>query len=544
MSKKTFSLYLAKPDIDDFVDILSEGGHTRLADPGTTIAELPAFGEGGRLYIFASQPHTPKWLRDLSGHFVVGSRVQTQSAAALLAFRSEGRVFVATFAHGWNYVEPESIQGDFGLRVAINRLADTKVKRLDRANLASAIRDSATASFRRNFSAFGIDEALDHIRRLAGETHDDDDADSMSGATSLKISGNFDFDDLPELAAGALQSFQSTAYQRTAFQVMDVVYPISDARLIKDLDQSVVNDIIGHNDSFELGLPIEFQDQGIAFRFTGPGYRGEHPDLLLRHYTNALGEELAALTPEILKSHKIIAVIDEDGRPNPTWNIRKSLIGTLVHDESRYAINEGEWYRINDQFRTAIETQFIETVSEDWDERPRPLRRLYDGQNNGRFEREEDYLRDIAPNLNLVCLDQTDINIEEIARSGFEPCDLLDVERKRFIHVKKNSRRSSVLSHFFKQGSNSATNFNIFAASWRQLFDLVEQRTSRETRNRLEELHQGNMPWAVEFWIVDSRRADGAFNVPFFSKISLRDERRRLLSMGYQVRVRFIELQA
>jgi hypothetical protein len=48
--------------------------------------------------------------------------------------------------------------------------------------------------------------------------------------------------------------------------------------------------------------------------------------------------------------------------------------------------------------------------------------------------------------------------------------------------------------------------------------------------------------WAVEFQIADFPRGDGSFNIPFFSKLTLRDEARRLEGMEFDVSVRFIKL--
>jgi uncharacterized protein (TIGR04141 family) len=48
----------------------------------------------------------------------------------------------------------------------------------------------------------------------------------------------------------------------------------------------------------------------------------------------------------------------------------------------------------------------------------------------------------------------------------------------------------------------------------------------------------------VEFWIADTPRENGEFNIPFFSRISLRDELRNLQAMQYAVKIRFIGLMA
>lgn len=49
--------------------------------------------------------------------------------------------------------------------------------------------------------------------------------------------------------------------------------------------------------------------------------------------------------------------------------------------------------------------------------------------------------------------------------------------------------------------------------------------------------------WKVEFWIIDSPRMNGEFDIPFFSKISLRDEVNSLRAMNYEVAIRFIKIE-
>jgi uncharacterized protein (TIGR04141 family) len=46
--------------------------------------------------------------------------------------------------------------------------------------------------------------------------------------------------------------------------------------------------------------------------------------------------------------------------------------------------------------------------------------------------------------------------------------------------------------------------------------------------------------WSVEFHIVDAPRPDGTFAIPFFSRITLRDEARTLKGMTFGVALRFV----
>jgi uncharacterized protein (TIGR04141 family) len=72
------------------------------------------------------------------------------------------------------------------------------------------------------------------------------------------------------------------------------------------------------------------------------------------------------------------------------------------------------------------------------------------------FESEFEYNKRCAAAYGQICLDQRILAVPAVQYGKFEACDLLDIGAKKLIHVKKSSRQSSVLSHFFKQGSNAA----------------------------------------------------------------------------------------
>jgi uncharacterized protein (TIGR04141 family) len=222
--------------------------------------------------------------------------------------------------------------------------------------------------------------------------------------------------------------------------------------------------------------------------------------------------------------------------------MHSSLVGSIVHDGERYAINEGEWYRIEEAFKNSIEDSFTALV-EDWEAPPEPFRKIYDEHGNGHYEAEATYNERFAASSGYVLLDTELIQIPGVERSGFEPCDVLDIARKRFIHIKKSSRRSSVLSHFFKQGANAARQFSIFEAAWAELRVRVENVAGLTAAQQLDAARDDrDRPWKVEFVIADSPRQNGEFNIPFFSKVSLRDELRTLRAMSYATGLRFIAL--
>lgn len=543
MAKKTLTLHLGKAGIEAFEDVFSEEAALKLGHPSTRRVDDPSFGDGARLYVFVGDNHTPKWLTEVRRHFDVPGHIATSSAAGVLLFWRGNRLFASTFAHGWMYLDEHRFEGDFGLRAAINALDDGKLKRIERANLGDALRAVALSPFQRGLMSFGLDDALDLIRKISGQTRDDGTADSMTGSRSLRVTGEFGITDLPALAAEALEYYESEAYRENQFAILDSVMPVADRQLSEVLDDLAAESVRERRDEFELGLPIGFEDQAVSFKFAGPGLRGEHPDLLLRDYVAAMGDRLGDLSANILKEHKIIAIFHDEGRPNSKWSVRSSLVGSIVHSNERYATNEGEWYRIEQAFKDSIENGFTDLI-ESWDAPPEPMRKIYDENRNGHYEAESIYNARFAFANGYVLLDRALIRIPNVERSDFETSDILDIAGKRFIHIKKSSRRSSILSHFFKQGSNSAKHFSTFAAAWTQLRELVETRSGPEVALQLDAVRANGRPWKVEFIIADTPRQNGQFNIPFFSKVSLRDEVRMLRAMRYEIGVRFIGLQS
>jgi uncharacterized protein (TIGR04141 family) len=540
----TLTIHLAKEGANDFEDLLSQEARSRLNHPNTRIVDNDGFGDGARLYVFVGAFNSPKWLIELRRHFAFDGRVETASAAAVLVFRVADRVFASTFAHGWMYLDDHRFEGDFGLRVAINALDDAKLKRLERANLGDALRGVSLSPFQRELTSFGLDDALDLIRKISGRTREEAAAEAMTGSRSLRVTGEFGLADLPELAADALTFYSSAVYRDTAFRIIDSVMPIADRELAGVLDNLAAASVAAAGEDFELGLPIGFDDQAVSFKFNGPRQRGSYPDLLMRNYIEAMGPRLAEVTSETLRNHKIEACFEEEGRPSIKWSLKSALVGSITHEGERYATNEGEWYRIEQAFRNSIEASFQETLLE-WEIQPPPLRKIYDERGNGHYQRESDYNAEFAAEYGFILLDTQQVRIPGVERSGFEPCDILDIAGKRFIHVKKSSRRSSILSHFFKQGANSARQFSIFESAWTVLRALVIQVAGEEAGMALDGARNDrDRPWKVEFLIADTPRQNGQFNIPFFSKVSLRDELRMLRAMKYETAIRFIELQA
>lgn len=538
---KTISLYLAKETVQKFNDVFSENAQKNI-EAGAEVFQSEKLGESATAFIFRNPPSKPKWLPAL-GEIIDGLPDFTnRTSCAVIVFKHVERVWVIPFAHGWTFINDEKIVMDFGLKVAINSLSDEKVRRIDSNHLGEAMKGALQSAFQRNLQSFGIDEALDLVRRVSGRIEGDNFAKSLSGATSLKITKEMELSEMADIAEEALKRYNSDAYKDSGFVIIDKVRPVSDRALQNKLDQKAVESIRDGGEDFELSLPGWSEDDVVYYGLYGPGIRERLPDLLLENYRKALGEKLKSLNVEqIAKKHGVLAEFANDAQSKQRSSIRKSLVGSITLDGELYAISEGEWYRLDEQFKKAIDDAFKKLI-EDWPTPPLKIIKKIseDGKKTG-YETELAYNQRCAEEYGQICLDQEIFSIVGEQHNKLELCDLLDIDGKRLIHVKKSSRQSSVLSHFFKQGSNSARVLATIPEMRDQLIAKVKDLSGNEAATAVAEaLEKGFSGWTVEFHIIDAPRKDGKFRIPFFSRITLREEAKNLGAMQFKVALRFI----
>ncbi|WOF72782.1 TIGR04141 family sporadically distributed protein [Parvibaculaceae bacterium PLY_AMNH_Bact1] len=548
MSKsKTYSLYLVKLGTTKFKDVFTETSRARIESGEVTVIQSKRLGDRATAYIFENTPRPAPWLKELHAAFQNVPNINNRSSSSVVVFKQAGRLFATSFAHGWQYIDDTKIESDFGLRVTINSINDSNVKRVDSNHLGEAMKGVSQSAFQRDLQSFGIDEALELVRKISGRTDNDAFASSLAGATALKITKEMELTDLADIANEALQRFVSNDYAKTGFAIIDKVRPTLDRLMIAALDAQAVEAIKTGKDDFELSMPGWSEDDVVYFGFKGPRLAGRFPDLLMSNYRDALGDKIEELDVDVIASkHGVIAEFNNDAAVKKIWSIKKALIGSVFYKGGLYAISEGDWFRLDTNFKADVDSSFKDLIR-DW--KQKPLKIIEKAKPGGKgkskkmsgFESELSYNQRCAAEYGQICLDQQILMVPSVPYGKFEACDLLDIDNKKLIHVKKSSRQSSVLSHFFKQGANSAKLLKLYPEAAMGLVKLVGKRGGGSAAKKLKAALGPNLSgWTVEYHIVDAPRNDGSFNIPFFSRITLRDEARALKGMEFNVCVKFI----
>ena len=379
----SFSLYLGKSTANSFEDLLTENARSLVKSGVASKSISTKFADGAALYVFPGQRNTPKWVPLLRTSFHLPPNLFTQSPCALLIFKKNNLIFPLTFSYAHVYLEDSQTEADFGLKVAINAVSDEKLRGVERSNIGAAIRDFAQAAGQRDLRSFGFDDALDLIRKVSGRAADNDFADMVTGSRPLRFSKRIELADVPDAAVEAAKLFKSAAYKKTSFRIIDFLSPVLDPTVQEALDNSLVAAIRKLNDEFEIAIPEIIAENVGSFRFEHAGFSRFHPDLSLELYRAGLGGRLTTLTLDDLQKHAVAEYGDDDRRPLKYWSIYRSLVGSLVHNGERYALNEGHWYRINKAFRDAAEKKFSELCAAP-DKKLRPLKQIIPPAKKGR----------------------------------------------------------------------------------------------------------------------------------------------------------------
>jgi uncharacterized protein (TIGR04141 family) len=541
---KSFSLYLAKPAVSGLEELLSPNARNMVRDGLVRTHTSSKFADGAALYVFPGQRVVPKWVPLLKATFANLENVHAQSPCALLLFKKEKSIFALSFAYAHVYLDHAKTEADFGLKVAVNAVSDEKLRSVERSNIGAAIRDFAQAAGQCDLRSFGIDDALDLIRKVSGRAADSDFAEMVTGSRPLRFSKKIELCEVPDAAIEAVSLFKSGAYRKTSFRIIDFLSPVLDPTAQSALDNALVAAIRDHSDEFEVAIPEIVSENIGSFRFEHAGFSHFYPDLSLDLYRESLGARLPKLTLDDLNHHTVAAYAENDNRPFQYWSVHHSLVGSLILNNERYALNEGHWYRISKTFKDAADRKFTELCAPS-DKKLRPLKKIALNDSKGQkqkvtYQSEETYNAEIAEEAGYLLLDRKLIQIDDVPGPGIEVCDLLDIAERRFIHVKKSSRQSSVLSHFFKQGGVSAQMLRKYEPFRIKMIETVKQHYGA-TRAKELEVALGKR-WTIEFQIADFPRSDATYNIPFFSKLTLRDEARDIEAMEFDVRVRFIKL--
>lgn len=512
MKYHNLSILLLKDHFTSFNEVLKIEGHVNKFDVSPNQKPI------GTLYVKAAIPKPPKWATFFSNVIEPEEIGRSSTIAAIFLIKSNGRIFAITFGQGRYLLEPDCWEERFGLKVALNCIGQEKIRSIDKQTFDAISRQSKEqASKEAEARDFGLDIEQDLLRAVTGVPKNKELGKRMYGMDALSVSTHTKIEDLPSYLNKIHDKFFDNSYKKD-FPWVDHLSEIKSKSKIEELNQTLVTKIASDEiDRIWLAVPeiIPWEEVGGFCYFLNPK-SPEYHDIHLPDFLNSLrDEDKEGLNIETLKK-KYVQCVHVDGHAIYRWQIYKCIYGELEFEKDTYMLSGGKWYLIASDFVSKVNESF--SLIPDYEFSLPKYCDDSEGKYNQRIVTE-------APN-NFALMDTKNISFGG-GYSKIEFCDLYS-DSKDIIHVKRYGA-SSVLSHLFAQGRISGELFQMEADFRKKVDNLLP------TYFKLE--NSENRPNSNEYRVVFAIISDtpGALNIPFFSRLNLKNATRVLNGLGYEV---------
>lgn len=515
--KEKLSIYLARDGSKPVSDVI------KIANAKEPIAlDLPDV-ELAELYIKKQPPkRSPPWTKLFTSlNHVDGSEFGTSSSVgAVFVVRVHGATFVLSFGTGFHLLKAESIERDFGLKVTLNSVNPDKLRSLDKASYDHNPLNSRTQSTR-DVDIFNLhlDAEMEMLYAITGASQVKEFGSHVTGRDSLTIAVEADLSDIPKILSESLSRYRA--------KVPDKFSWVENINRVRDLDEIEILDLeldkylaSGNYDGFWLGEPevVDWESQ--------IGYSFDMYQRTLRHVVLSFEDYISYLdgvtpTVELMKSN-VVHVNNSEYQSVKSWPLYRCFYAEIKFGADQYILRNGIWYKINSDFVSAVDEYL-----KDLDIYPYQFP-IYT------HDREEDYNEHVFNTENNFCLmDKKNIKIGG-AYDKVEHCDLIR-NGNEFVHVKLY-RSSSTLSHLFSQGFVAAEAF--IKDSWyREQLNpkLPDSIKLKDPKARPNPSH-----YTIVYAIATMKNIP--IELPFFSKVTLKNALKTLRALDYGVSLAKIEV--
>ncbi len=511
-----FSIFLLKEGWD-FSNALKDND---LLEPETTTQDLP---EGSTLYVLDTKPKEAWW----KFYFGITRPLKQVAKGALLFLPVEDRVFCLTFGHTYHYLQDDSFEYDFGLRITLNSIDPEKIRTTDILEPGIAKRQRIQSPIDSELTFFDFDHDSTIVKNLAGKVKDQykDLFKKVTGASSLRIGSKAAAEDLVDLCKNLLDLYKNEDYKKL-FPDIHNITPVKDPSILESLNRQLIIDFQGEEPTVVLTIPAIFEENEIYEIAFSPGRSDYYDDVKIGYYREFLSSQNLKVTDiKLLKKHRML-ICDENHDVKKGFSVFKSLLYDVELENNHYHLCEGQWYQ--------IESNFIKRLS-------MAIDKYFEKSQLIPFNHkdEEAYNQAVAANdSHYICLDRT--NIAPAGSKQIEPCDLFRIENGRpvFYHVKR-STRSSTLSHLFNQGLNSIELLKSEPEALSAFIQLIKSSLGRESASIAIEKAK------IVFEIITHKPAkQKSKNLPLFSKINLHRTIKAMRRMGVDVAICYINAKS
>jgi uncharacterized protein (TIGR04141 family) len=501
-------VYLVKPQYTDPKEII-ESSQEAIEIDGV-----------GTFYFEDSGVGTPSWVKDFfGGKLTADVKLFTASARGVLlvpiTHKTKTVSFAVAFGLGRHLLRPGVIEDRFGLKVVLNSVNPESLRSIDRTTLGSVPKHTREQIGRDSVAGdFGIDIEQDLVSSVTGKSRIDQLGKTITGKDALSVSVKVDATNIKEFLKLSYEQYLSEEYKK-AFDWIDQISDVRNALTIETLDALLLKKI--EDEDFAkvwMAVPevVDWVDVK-GFRYLKRKQADLVDDLDIKAFLAAAEDR--DIDIDFFKTSRVFLISSKTDAVSEAWSAYRCIYAEIEHKGMVYILNNGKWYE--------IVKDFADQINKGFSQMEKSTVALID------YVHKDEAAYNTAASAAIpssCCMDREMIQ-HGGGQSKIEFCDIYDGKPKRLIHV-KHYGGSSHLSHLFSQGAVSG-----------ELF-LADQAFREKLNDKLPSgyklAHPEIRPNADDYEIVFGVISNSLkpLDIPFFSKVSLKNAKRRLVGYGYQ----------
>lgn len=402
-----------------------------------------------------------------------------------------------------------------GLKVVLNSVNPESLRSIDKTTLGSVPKHTREQIGRDSVAGdFGIDIEQDLVSSVTGKSRVDKLGKTISGKDAFSASVKVDASNIKEFLELCYERYLSKEYKKD-FDWVDQISDVRNAVTIEKLDALLLKKI--ENKDFAkvwMAVPevVDWVDIK-GFRYLKRKEAELLDDLDIKAFLAAAdGKDV---NTDFLKTSRIFLISSKTDAVSEEWSAYRCIYAELEYKGKVYILNNGKWYE--------IVKDFADQISKGFSKMEQSTVTLIDYAHNGEGAYNEAASAAVPSSC---CMDRKLIS-HGGGQSKIEFCDIYDANPKRLIHV-KHYGGSSHLSHLFSQGAVSG---ELFVAD-----QAFREKLNDKLPSGFKLAHPEARPNAGDYEIVFGVISNSLkpLDIPFFSKVSLKNAKRRLGGYGYQ----------
>jgi len=477
------------------------------------------------LYVKREMPGTtPPWTKLLTKDQKLPDNIfgKSNTVGAALVIRESEHVFVLTFGSGFHLLKNESIERDFGLKVTLNSVDPDKLRSLDKASYDHNPLNSRTQSAKDlDIFELHIDSELDMLYAVTGASKVNVFGSHVTGRDALTLMVEIDLNGISAVLKEALARYTSPLPKE--FEWVENINRVKDSEVIELLDMELDDTLSKPNEgSIWLGEPeiIDWESQ-IGYSFDLYQKTPRHVVLEFKDLIEYFQLHKKPLCVESLKD-QTVHINNSEYQSFKNWKAYRCLYAEIKVGQEQYILRNGIWYRVDMDFVSSIDSYLKDIAA---------YQHKLPTYNHDREEEYNQHVTDLDDSYSLM--DKKNIKIGG-PYDKLEFCDLIK-DGADFIHV-KYYRSSATLSHLFSQGSVAAEAF-VRDSEFRE---KLNQKLPECTKLKNPANRPNPSDYRVIYAIATSKKLP--HELPFFSKVTLKNALKTLRALDYKVELASIEV--